>query len=140
MKLIKYIELHAPFTSKEKVDGLLQSLSARNTMLTKELKNKLYCLCNEEILPYLKERLSIYIEEYKIRPCKPKTKAMTKEDIIAENKARVAKYHPEPDFTRCSTTVYKNRKKIEFEKMMKERAKKLWYSIVSVPMGGMKKR
>ena len=28
----------------------------------------------------------------------------------------------------------------EFEKNMKDRAKKLWYSIVSVPMGGMKKR
>lgn len=65
---------------------------------------------------------------------------MTKEEKIAANKARVAKYHPEPDFSRCSTTVYKNRKKIEFEKKMKERAKKLWYSIVSVPMGGMKKR
>ena len=28
----------------------------------------------------------------------------------------------------------------ENEKSMKERAKKLWYSIVSVPMGGMNKR
>ncbi len=65
---------------------------------------------------------------------------MTKEEKIAANKARVAKYHPEPDFTTCSTTVYKNRKKIEFEKKMKERTKNLWYSIVSVPMGGMKKR
>ena len=96
MKLKKYIELNAPFTSKEKVDGLLHSLNARNTMLTKELKNKLYCLCNEENLPYLKEQLSIYVEEYKYRPSKPKPKGMTKEEIIAANKARVAKYHPEP--------------------------------------------
>lgn len=65
---------------------------------------------------------------------------MTKEKKIAANKARVAKYHPEPDLTTCSTTVYKNRKKIEFEKKIKEKTKKLWYSIVSVPMGGMKKR
>ena len=65
---------------------------------------------------------------------------MTKEEKIAANKARVAKYHPEPDFTSCTTTVYKNRKKIEFEKKIKEKTKKLWYSIVSVPMGGMKKR
>lgn len=65
---------------------------------------------------------------------------MTKEEKIAANKARVAKYHPEPDLTRCSTTVYKNRKKIEFEKKLKEKTKKLWYSIVSVPMGGMRKR
>lgn len=65
---------------------------------------------------------------------------MTKEEKIAANKARVAKYHPEPDFTSCSTTVYKNRKKIEFEKKIKEKTKNLWYSIVSVPMGGLKKR
>ena len=65
---------------------------------------------------------------------------MTKEEKIAANKARVAKYHPEPDFTSCTTTVYKNIKKIEFEKKIKEKTKKLWYSIVSVPMGGMKKR
>lgn len=65
---------------------------------------------------------------------------MTKEEKIAANKARVAKYHPEPDFTTCSTIVYKNKKKIEFEKKMKEKAKKLWCSVVSVPMGGMKKR
>lgn len=65
---------------------------------------------------------------------------MTKEEKIAANKARVAKYHPEPDFTSCSTIVYKNRKKIEFEKKIKEKTKNLWYSIVSVPMGGLKKR
>ena len=65
---------------------------------------------------------------------------MTKEEKIAANKARVAKYHPEPDFTRCSTIVSKNRKKIEFEKKIKEKTKNLWYSIVSVPMGGLKKR
>ena len=65
---------------------------------------------------------------------------MTKEEKIAANKARVAKYHPEPDCTRCSTTVYKNRKKIELEKKIKEKTKKLWYSIVSVPMGGMNKK
>ena len=65
---------------------------------------------------------------------------MTKEEKIAANKARVAKYHPEPDFSTCSKAIYQSRKKIECEKNMKDRAKKLWYSIVSVPMGGMKKR
>ena len=65
---------------------------------------------------------------------------MTKEEKIAANKARVAKYHPEPDLNTCSKTIHQSRKKIEFEKKMKERTKKLWYSIVSVPMGGMKKR
>lgn len=65
---------------------------------------------------------------------------MTKEEKIAANKARVAKYHPEPDLSTCSKVIYQSRKKIEFEKKMKERSKKLWFSIVSVPMGGMKKR
>ena len=65
---------------------------------------------------------------------------MTREEMIAANKARVAKYHPEPDLSTCSKVIYESRKKIEFEKKMKEKAKKLWYSIVSIPMGGMKKR
>lgn len=67
-------------------------------------------------------------------------KGMTKEEIIAANKARVAKYHPEPDLSTCPKLIYQARKKIEFEKKMKERAKKIWLSIVSVPMGGLKKR
>lgn len=65
---------------------------------------------------------------------------MTKEEKIAANKARVAKYHPEPDLSTSSKVIDQSRKKIEFEKKMKEKAKKLWVSIVSVPMGGMKKR
>lgn len=65
---------------------------------------------------------------------------MTKEEKIAANKARVAKYHPEPDYSTCSKAIVQSRKKIEFEKGMKERAKKLWCSIVSVPMGGMNKK
>ena len=65
---------------------------------------------------------------------------MTKEEKIAANKARIAQYHPEPDLSTTSKTIYQSRKKMEFEKKMKEKGKKLWYSIVSVPMGGMKKR
>jgi hypothetical protein len=65
---------------------------------------------------------------------------MTREEMIAANKARVAKYHPEPDFSSISPQYKKALSKLEHEKSMKERAKKLWYSIVSVPMGGMKKR
>ena len=65
---------------------------------------------------------------------------MTKEEKIAANKARVAKYHPEPDINSGSKTIYQSRKKIEFEKVMKEKAKKVWCSIVSVPMGGMNKK
>ena len=65
---------------------------------------------------------------------------MTKEEKIAANKARVAKYHPEPDLSSTNKVIYQSRKKIEFEKKMKEKTKNLWYSIVSVPMGGMKKR
>lgn len=65
---------------------------------------------------------------------------MTKEEKIAANKAGVAKYHPEPDVNTSSKTIYQSRKKIEFEKGMKEKAKKVWCSIVSVPMGGMNKK
>lgn len=66
-------------------------------------------------------------------------KGMTKEEKIAANKARVAKYHPEPDLTSLSPSYAKALSKLKHEKDMKERAKKLWYSIVSVPMGGLKK-
>ncbi len=62
-----------------------------------------------------------------------------REEIIAANKARVAKYHPEPDLTSISPNYAKALRKLEHEKNMKERAKRLWYSIVSIPMGGMKK-
>jgi hypothetical protein len=65
---------------------------------------------------------------------------MTREEIIAANKARVAKFHPEPDFSTISPQYKKALSKLEHEKSMKERAKKLWCSIVSIPMGGMKKR
>ena len=67
-------------------------------------------------------------------------KKMTIEQRIAANKARVAKFHPEPDFSNISPKYARELKKLEHEKTMKERAKKLWYSIVSVPMGGLKKR
>ena len=67
---------------------------------------------------------------------------MTKEEKIAANKARVAKYHPEPDFSNISPSpkIAKERQKIKHEKEMLEKAKKILHSIVSVPMGGMKKR
>lgn len=69
-------------------------------------------------------------------------KGMTKEEKIAANKARVAKYHPEPDFSNISPSsrIAKERQKIKHEKDMLEKAKKIWHSIVSVPMGGMNKK
>lgn len=67
---------------------------------------------------------------------------MTKEEKIAANKARVAKYHPEPDFSNVSPSpqIAKERRKIKHERNMLERAKKIWHSIVSVPMGGINKK
>lgn len=67
---------------------------------------------------------------------------MTKEEKIAANKARVAKYHPEPDFSNVSPSpqIAKERRKIKHERNMLERAKKIWHSIVSVPMGGLNKK
>lgn len=69
-------------------------------------------------------------------------KGLTKEEKIALNKARVAKYHPEPDFSSLSPSpkIAKERQKIKHEKDMLERAKKIWHSIVSVPMGGINKK
>ena len=61
---------------------------------------------------------------------------MTKEEKIAANKARVAKYHPEPDLSTFTPTYRREKIKMEFEKGIK----KIWKSIVSVPMGGIKKR
>lgn len=63
-------------------------------------------------------------------------KGMTKEEKIAANKARVAKYHPEPDLSNISPAYRRVLSKLEFEKGLK----KIWKSFVSVPMGGMKKR
>lgn len=67
---------------------------------------------------------------------------MTKEEKIAANKARVAKYHPEPDFSNVSPSpqIAKERRKIIHERNMVEKAKKIWHSIVSVPMGGINKK
>lgn len=79
-------------------------------------------------------------EKREAREFEESLKGMTKEEIIAANKARVAKYHPEPDFSTISPKYARTLQKLEHEKKMKERAKKLWFSIVSVPMGGMKKR
>ena len=61
---------------------------------------------------------------------------MTKEEKIAANKARVAKFHPEPDLSTFTPTYRREKIKMEFEKGIK----KIWKSIVSVPMGGIKKR
>lgn len=67
-------------------------------------------------------------------------KRLAKEEKIALNKAKVAKYHPEPDLSTMSTKIAKARQKLKDEKYMLEKAKKVWHSIVSIPMGGMKKR
>lgn len=63
-------------------------------------------------------------------------KGMSKEEKIAANKARVAKYHPEPDLSTFTPAYRRAKIKIEFEKGLKN----VWKSIVSVPMGGLKKR
>ena len=57
-------------------------------------------------------------------------KGMTKEEKIAANKARVAKYHPEPDMSRFSSVYWRALSKLKNEKEIKERMKNKWYSIV----------
>lgn len=66
-------------------------------------------------------------------------KRFTKEQLIAANKAKVAKFHPGPDFVASSTLIAKERLKIKHEKEMLEKTKNQWTSIVSIPMGGMNK-
>ena len=68
-----------------------------------------------------------------------KLSRMTPEQRIAANKERIAKFHPEPDFSRMSPRYVKELKKLDHEKSMKEKAKKIWLSIVSIPMGGLNK-
>jgi len=63
-------------------------------------------------------------------------KKMTKEEKIAANKERVSKCHPEPDMSSISPAYRRALSKIEFEKSKK----KIYMSVVSVPMGGMNKR
>jgi hypothetical protein len=99
MKLKKYIELHAPFTSKEKVDGVMHLIQTRNTCLNNELIEMLCGLCNEETLPYLNEHINTYVENYKVRPGKPKPKKKTVsgKTIIQSNSSReyYQKYYPD---------------------------------------------
>ena len=68
-----------------------------------------------------------------------KLSKMTPEQRIAANKERVAKFHPEPDFSNISPQYARELRKVEHEKSMKEKAKKIWLSIVSIPMGGLNK-
>lgn len=63
----------------------------------------------------------------------------TNEEKIAICKERVAKHHHEPDTSSLSKRYLNGLIKLKQEKKMKERAKKFWYSIVSIPMGGLNK-
>lgn len=67
-------------------------------------------------------------------------KGLTKEEKISLHKAKVTKFHPEPDLSTPSGRLAKERQKMKHERNMLERAKKKWYSIVSVPMGGISKK
>lgn len=64
---------------------------------------------------------------------------LTKEQLIAANKARVSKFHPEPDFSTISPHYRRALQKLEFEKEMNNRTKNKWVSVVSIPMGGKNK-
>lgn len=66
-------------------------------------------------------------------------KGQTKEQLIAANKEKIAKFHPEPDFSKTSPKMAKERWKIKHEKEMQERTKNQWTSIISIPMGGLNK-
>ncbi len=67
-------------------------------------------------------------------------KGQTKEQLIAANRARVAKFHPEPDISTFTPQYKKALQKLKYEREMKEKNKTQWVSVVSVPMGGMNKK
>jgi hypothetical protein len=67
-------------------------------------------------------------------------KGLTKEQLIAANKAKVAKFHLEPDFSIFSPQYKRALQKLKYEREMKEKTKNQWVSVVSVPMGGMNKK
>ena len=96
--------------------------------------------CESNLAPTVKEKKDRTSKKKKKKTSFEKEderrKNKTKEELIAENKARVAKYHPEPDLNTCSTTFYKARRKNEHEKEMMEKFKGHWVSIVSIPMKG----
>lgn len=66
-------------------------------------------------------------------------KGLTKEELIAINKARVAQYHPEPDLSYVSPSYMKALRQVQKENREREK-KRPFVSIVSIPMGGMNKR
>lgn len=67
-------------------------------------------------------------------------KGLTKEQLIAVNKARVAKFHPEPDFSTFSPQYKRALQKLKYEREKKEKTKNQWVSVVSIPMGGLNKK
>ena len=67
-------------------------------------------------------------------------KTNTKEEIIAANRETVAQFHPEPDLNTISPKYKRALLELEHEKEMKERSKKMRFSVVSIPMGGMNKK
>ncbi len=69
-------------------------------------------------------------------------KGLSKEEIIAINKERVAKYHPKPDMSEISPAYRRALYKMESEKCKRksEEEHRQWVSIVSVPFGGMNKK
>lgn len=84
-----------------------------------------------------KEKKETRTQKYdrELREFQKSLEGLTPEEKIAANKARVAKYHSEPDLSYISPAYRRAVSKIEFKKGLK----KIWKSIVSVPMGGMNK-
>jgi len=74
-------------------------------------------------------------KETSIEKDNKRMEGLTKEEIIEANKKRVSKFHPAPDLSHISSSFYKARKKIEYEKEMLEKTKGQWVSIISIPMG-----
>ena len=126
VKLQLYYEL--------KLDEYRRTINSATKVTSCEVNPELTVKEKKNKTPKKKKKKTSYEVENERR------KNKTREELIAENKARVAKFHPEPDYNTPSPALNKARKKIEFEKEMKEKNKGQWFSVVSVPMGGQNKK
>lgn len=108
---LKLVEYRRTVNSAKKVT----SCEVNPKLTVKEKKNK---------TPKKKKKQTSFEEENERRI------NMTKEELIAENKAKIAKFHPEPNLNTYATSFYKARRRIEYEKEMREKYKGHWVSVI----------
>ncbi len=120
VKLQLYYEL--------KLVGYRRTVNSAKKVTSCEVNSKLTVKEKKNKTPKKKKKQTSFEEENERRI------NMTKEELIAENKAKIAKFHPEPNLNTYATSFYKARRRIEYEKEMREKYKGHWVSVISIPM------